>query len=399
MKAKYGLPQEVKYCTKCVNSNQKVTMSVATQDSKDGKKPTVDFDENNVCYPCRFHEEMDKKINWSERETELKQLLNKYRSSDGSYDCIVPGSGGKDSVYQSLILKEKYGMNPLTVTWSPHIYTDVGKRNHERWLSNGGLDNFLFTPSGDTLRKLTKLAYTNLLHPFQPFVLGQRNYVVHMAKLLGIKLVFFGENPAQYGGYVGEGDSPIADEKYFTEDNIDGMLISGETLNDLSDKHSISRNDLKYFLPHTRSNFRELNLDIHWLGYYLKFHPQTNYYYAKEKIGFELNDQRTEGSYSRYNSLDDKLDGMHYWTGFIKFGIGRATHEASQEVRNGDITRDEAVALVRRFDGEFPKRYFNDILEFIDISEKEFFDVADSFRSPHLWDYIDGEWSLKYQVK
>ena len=180
--ALYGLPNKVIFCKKCVMSNQKVTPSIITRDSKYSKKNTLFFDETGICEPCRLHEQFNNKINWEERELQLKILLDKYRSTDGSYDCIIPGSGGKDSVYQSLILKEKYGMHPLTVTWSPHIYTDVGKKNFESWISKGGCDNFLFTPSGETQRRLTRLAYINLLHPFQPFIFGQRNFVIHMAK-------------------------------------------------------------------------------------------------------------------------------------------------------------------------------------------------------------------------
>ena len=220
-----------------------------------------------------------------------------------------------------------------------------------------------------------------------------------MAKLLGIKLVFFGENPAQYGGVEGEELSPIADSRYFTDDHQNSMLVSGLTLQQLEADHGITRNDLKYYLPLTSPEFESLNLDIRWLGHYIKFHPQYNFYYAQEKTAFQPNDQRTEGTYSRYNSIDDKLDCLHYWTGFIKFGMGRTSHEASQEVRNGDLTREEAVSLVHKYDGELPLRYLPEILEYLDMTKEEFLSIVDSFRSPHLWERSDdGSWVLKHQV-
>ena len=117
----YGLPEKVFFCKKCVMSNQKVLPSVVTRDSKSSNKNTLYFDELGVCEPCRLHEQFNNFINWDDREKALCSLLEKYRSLDGSYDCIVPGSGGKDSIFQSLILKEKFGMNPLTVTWAPHM--------------------------------------------------------------------------------------------------------------------------------------------------------------------------------------------------------------------------------------------------------------------------------------
>ena len=396
----YGLPKTVKFCKKCVISNQKVTPSIVTKDSKDSMKNTLYFDESGICEPCRMHEEFENKIDWKERESKLKKLLDKYRSDDGSYDCIVPGSGGKDSIFQSIILKEKYGMHPLTVTWAPHMYTDVGRRNFESWIHKGGFDNFLFTPSGDVQRKLTRLAYINMLHPFQPFIFGQRNFVIHMAKKLGLKLIFFGENPAQYGGFKGEKDNPVMNKSYFTYDDSTEILISGLTLKELREKYNITKDNLKYHLPHTNKEFEELNLDIHFLGHYLQFHPQRNYYFAKEKVGFIPNNQRTDGTYSRYNSIDDKLDGFHYWTGYIKFGVGRTTHEASQEVRNGDLTREEAVALVHKYDGELPKTFFKDVLEYLDLDEKEFLEIADSFRPKHLWlRNISGKYELRHQLK
>ena len=112
------------------------------------------------------------RINWKTREDELLELCNKYRKKDGSYDCIVPGSGGKDSFFAAHILKYKYKMNPLTVTWAPHIYTEWGWKNFQSWIS-AGFDNYLFTPSTLTHRLLTRLALENLFHPFQPFMIGQ----------------------------------------------------------------------------------------------------------------------------------------------------------------------------------------------------------------------------------
>jgi len=135
------------------------------------------------------------------------------------------------------------------------------------------------------------------------------------------------------------------------------------------------------------------------LGYYLKWDPQEAYYYSSEHNGFSANTERTEGTYSKYSSIDDKIDNFHYYTTLIKFGIGRATYDAAQEIRNGKITRDEGVALVRKFDQEFPKKYFHEFLEYIEISENEFQETVDKFRSPHIWGKDQkGEWKLKHNV-
>ena len=187
--ARYGLPDQVEFCSRCVMSNQKVTPSVVQNDSREGEKHTLIF-KDGVCSACRVHDLKESRVDWGQREEELLRLLDKYRSKDGSYDCIVPGSGGKDSIFQSHILKTKYGMNPLTVTWSPHLYTDIGRQNFDNWIHKGGFDNFLFTPDGEKHALLTRLAYENLLHPFQPFIFGQRNFVMHMARKFNIQLIF-----------------------------------------------------------------------------------------------------------------------------------------------------------------------------------------------------------------
>ena len=164
------------------------------------KKKLLNLINDGVCYACRFNEMKDDgTIDWQEREKQLWELCDKYRKNDGSYDCIVGGSGGKDSAFQSHILKYKFKMNPLTVTWAPHLYTDIGWRNFQNWVHVGGFDNYLFTPNGKLHRELTRQATLNLLHPFQPFILGQKTFVAKMAVKFNIPLIFYGEVPAEYG--------------------------------------------------------------------------------------------------------------------------------------------------------------------------------------------------------
>ncbi len=151
-----------------------------------------------VCDACRVAEQKHNTIDWAERERQLSELCDRYRRNDGHYDCLVPGSGGKDSFYASHVLKHKYGMHPLTVTWAPHIYTEWGWKNFQAWI-HAGFDNFLHTPNGRTHRLLTRLAVENLFHPFQAFMLGQKSLAPKMALLHNIPLVFYGENEAEYG--------------------------------------------------------------------------------------------------------------------------------------------------------------------------------------------------------
>ncbi len=137
---------------------------------------------------------------------------------------------------------------------------------------------------------------------------------------------------------------------------------------------------------------------MHYLGYYLKWDPQECYYYAVEHTGFEANVERTEGTYSKYSSIDDRIDPFHYFTTLIKFGLGRASYDAAQEIRNGKITREEGCSLVKKFDQEFPAKYFGEFLDYISMTEAEFWETVDRFRSPHLWEQVGGAWKLRHVV-
>jgi len=403
--AKYGLPEEVKFCKKCVISNQRPSSTNEYMHTKDTKHETITFDDEGVCYACRANEAKDNNIDWKDREEQLIQLLDEYRSKDGSYDILVPGSGGKDSSFQSHILKYKYEMHPLTVTWSPHIYTDIGWKNFRNWMYVGGFDNYLFTPNPKVHSLLTRLAVENLLHPFQPFILGQKTFAPKMAVKFNIPLVMYGEMPGEYGAKV-----TITERKFTTKNSggysidyigkkdLSELYLGGVRVDELLEKYKLTWGDIEPYLPSDPKILEEKDIEFHYLGYYLKWTPQECYYYAVENTGFEANPERTEGTYSKYNSLDDRIDGFHYYTTYIKFGLGRASYDASQEIRNHHLTREDGVALVRRFDGEFPKRYFKEILRYMDISEERFWELIDEFRSPHLWEKVNGEWKLKHQV-
>ena len=397
---KYGLPERVVFCKRCVVSNQRPASAVEFEHSRDSKKATIHLDDDGVCAACRYAERKDREVDWEERERSLIALCYKYRSRNGSYDCLVPGSGGKDSVYAALTLKTRYNMHPLTVTWAPHLYTDVGWRNHQAWLHKGGFDNFLFTPDGQTHRMLTRLAFRNLLHPFQPIILGQKIFAPKMALQIGLPLVFYGENEAEYGNPVRENDSPTRNLGYFAQHASANtrQFFGGVPLEELP-AHSIRPGQLEPYLPADADDLEAANVEVHYLGYYLRWTPQENYYFAAEAIGFEANEERTEGTYSKYNSIDDKTDPYHYWTTLMKFGIGRATYDASQEIRNRHITREEGVALVHRYDQKFPRKYFAEFLDYLDMDEAEFPEIADGFRSPHLWTLVDGQWVLRHRVR
>lgn len=414
LEVKYGLPQEVKFCKKCVISNQRPNSTIEYAHTRESKKETINFDDQGICDACHVSEQKIKSIDWEEREKELKDLCDRYRRHDGWYDCIVPGSGGKDSFFQAHVLKYKYGMHPLTITWSPHIYTEWGWKNFQSWI-HAGFDNFLCTPNGKVHRLLTRLAVENLFHPFQPFIFGQKSLAPKLSILYKIPLIFYGENEAEYGNPIADSQSAVRDWSYFSADDKKKIYLGGTSIADLQQYFGIDQNDLQSYYPANPEELSRLKVEVHYLGYYLRWHPQECYYYAVEHGGFQASPERTPGTYSKYNSIDDRIDDFHYYTTYIKFGIGRATYDSAQEIRNEEISREEGVALVKKFDGEFPERFSEEIFKYISIPEKDypiaskmfkqpeidkdyFMSLADQFRSPHIWESKNGVWKLRHTV-
>lgn len=398
LEVKYGLPEHVEFCKKCVMSNQRPASTQEFKHTKDSKKVTLSIDKEGVCDACRASEQKES-IDWKTREEELLRVLDKYRRNDGHYDCVVPGSGGKDSAYQAHVLKYKYGMHPLTITWPPILYTDYGYQNWKNWIDVGGFDNLSFNRNGKVMKLLTRLSIENLLHPFQTFILGQKNLAPKIAAAYGIPLIFYGENEAEYGNPIADNTTSLRDKSYFSFSDLDEVHLGGVSIKELKEKHGLTANDLMSFLPIEKAELQNKAIEVHYLGYYLRWTPQEVYYYAADHTGFKARPFRTQGTYSKYNSIDDKIDDLHYYTTYMKFGIGRATYDASQEIRNKHITREEGVALVKKFDGEFPDRYFSEIMEYIEMKPERFMELCDQFKSPHLWKKDDsGKWQLRHTV-
>ena len=370
---KYKLPTEVSYCKLCTMSNQ---------------RPRIQFDNEGICSACNFANFKRNKINWERREKELIDLCDKHRKKY-DYDVIVPCSGGKDGGFVAHQLKYKYGMNPLTVTWSPLIPTEIGRNNLDNFI-NSGFDNILGKPNGEINKKLTHLATKYLGDPFQPFIYGQTNFPLQIAVKYGINLIFYGENgEVEYGGDMKNAFSPTRQI-----DDHDKHYFSGLGPHYWT-KHGISEQDLIPYSPPKFKDIKKNKTEIHFFGYYKFWDPQENFYYCVDNTGFKPNSERSEGTYSKYASLDDKIDGFHYYLSYIKFGIGRTTSDASHEIRDGKITREEGIALVNKYDGEFPEKHYQEFLDYFNMTDEEFNQIIDCWRSDHLWEKTSNGWKLK----
>ena len=358
----YGLPEKVIFCKKCVMSNQRPSSVIEFKNKGEAKKG-IYIDNNKICDACKYNE-IKKKDRLERKRKKLFELLKRYRKNNGEYDCVVPSSGGKDS-FTAHTLKYKYGMNPLAVTWAPSMWTDVGLQNFNNLSRVGGIDSYLCTPNGNLHRFLTKEAFKNLGHPFGPFIHGQKVVGPKIASLMNIKLVVYGENQAEYGNDIKDNQSYTMNSDFFSIDDnskIEDLNIAGSSIKELIKKIKYRLEEFASYIALRESVLKAIDISMIYLGFYERWDPQECFYYSVEKTGFRPANERSEGTYSKYTEIDDKMVPFHFYTLFIKFGIGRATYDACQEIRNQKINRDEAIKLVLKFDQEFPKDILKNFL-------------------------------------
>lgn len=383
------IDKNIIFCKNCVVSNQ---------------RPRTKFIDG-VCSACIWSHEKDFKIDWEIREKELLELLNKHKKNDGNFDVVVPGSGGKDSFFVAHQLKYKYGMNPLCCTWAPFEWSDIGWKNFRNW-TNSGFINITCHQNGKIHKKLSKLALELVGDAWQPFTYGQKSWAFHVAQKFNIKLIFYGENgEVEYGGsekykHVPKEGPDDWEYEYFKGAAVDKIYQRGIEKN-IFDENEIRDPSIKFYKSPDPQLIHESGIEMHWYSYYKKWTPQENYYYAAKYGGFKNNNfGRSEGTYTKHVSLDDMLDGFHWYLSYMKFGMGRCSRDAQTDIRRNHITRNEGIKLVNKFDGEFPSKYFSWFLDYIDISEEFFWEVMNYYRSiSNVWYFKNKTWKLKKDAK
>ena len=292
-------------------------------------------------------------------------------------------------------------MHPLTATWAPFIYTEIGWQNYYNMIQTG-FDGLTGWPNGIMHRKLARVAFELKGDPWEPFAYGQKSYAFQIAAKFKIPLVFYGESgEVEYGGSFKNVEKPYEspddwDELYFKGVGLDTLLLEGQKMGIFS-QQELADNRLELYRAPDKKDVKKLGLQMHWWSYYKLWVPQENFYYASKNTGFETAG-RTQGTYSKAFSIDDHLDPFHWYLAYIKFGYGRATREVCSDIRCGHITREEGVALAQRYDHEFPEKSFPDFLEYLGITKKHFWEIIDKYRLPHIWKKQNGKWKRRVIV-
>ena len=356
----------MKYCKKCLFPDT---------------KPELEFDENGICDACKSAEEKEK-IDWNSRKKELEKILDKYKSKDGSnYDCIIPVSGGKDSHYQTHIIKNEFGLNPLIVNFHPGDFTELGRKNIEN-LKNLDVDCIEFTANPGIYNKLAKFGFTELGDAEWPEHIGIFTVPVQVAVNYKIPLIVWGENPQmEYGGPASVRSSQYLDREW--NEKHGGYFLDKFRPEDMV-KYGIKLKDLKPYLYPPDEEIRKVGVAGIFLGYYLKWDAKKQVEIVK-KLGFNVNDEPNEGTYTNYENLDTKYVALHDYFKFLKFGFGRATDHASIDIRNKRLTREEGLKLVKKYEGKIPTKNLDDFFADLKLSKEEFLEVCDKFTNKNLF--------------
>lgn len=369
--------RKVVYCKKCIMPNS---------------RPRIVFDEEGVCNACKNAVEKEN-IDWVARKREFTDLIEQYKSKDGSWDCIVPWSGGKDSSSIAYKLKYEFGMNPLLVTFSPMIPNEVGNHNREELLLKG-FDNIFFRPDQKVHRKLAKRFFIERGHPKVAWDAGVSVIPIQVAVKYKIPLVFYAEHgDSEYGGKVLKEESRKIRE--FTE--IIEHLIGDDPRN--WEDEDITVNALNPYIYPAIAKVKEVGIKALYFSYFFKWSMLENYNYIKDKYDFKTCPKgRTDGTFTNFDSLDDKMDNVYYYFQFIKFGFGRAVRDACRMIQNNQMTRQKALELAKRYDSEFPYEHFGDVLQYLDMTKDEFTEIVDKHRNPEIWRKEGEEWALRYSL-
>jgi N-acetyl sugar amidotransferase len=367
----------VRYCSRCVMPDT---------------RPRIVFDPEGICNACRNAEEKDR-IDWAARRAEFEELVAPYRSTDGSWDCVVPWSGGKDSSSIAYRLKFEHGMNPLLITFAPLVPNEIGERNREA-LIRQGFDHIYFRPNQRVHRHLSRRFFIERGNPKVAWDAGVNVIPVTIAAKLGISLVFYAEHgESEYGGRV------LREESRRVRDLTEVIehQIGDDPRNWLDDV--VGETDLNPYVYPDPGELQTAGMKAMYFSYFFRWSMLENYRYIRDKYEFATHPAgRTTGTFTDFDSLDDKSDDLYYYMQYVKFGFGRAIRDACRMIQNGQMTRVEALERARAYDGEFPGEHLAAMLEYLDMSEGELRETIDLHRNPELWQRDGSEWQLVYPL-
>jgi N-acetyl sugar amidotransferase len=354
------------YCRNCITPNT---------------RPAISFNENGICSAC-INSKIKSKIDWKKRKFEFIKVLKKHKklNINSDYDCIVPVSGGKDSIYQVYLLKKIYKMRPLAITWKTPGRTFQGEKNLNA-LKSIGVDHIDFSINTRIINLIRKKSFIKFGDSSYLDHLCIYNLIPNLAVKFKVPLVVWGENPHfEYGGSKKNSSERIQNLEMMQKHDILKNFSSEKWIGGI-----ISKKDVAAFSTPNQKKLKFLGYEPIYLGYYFSWDIKKNFFIAK-KAGFKAREAGPiMGLYSE-SDIDCVNIVIHHYFKWLKFGFNRVTDNASNEIRKGRLSRKEAVKLAKKFDGVKPPReYISHFCKQINITEDFFWKIANRFRNKKIW--------------
>lgn len=372
--------QKVFWCSHCLNMST---------------RPRIAFDEKGRCNACVWSEEK-KTLDWGARQQELIALLDKFRSKNGGFDCIVPCSGGKDGSYVAYMLKHTYGMNPLAITIRPALSLTLGDENLKNFIQSG-YDHVHVSPNPKVMQVLNKYGFIEKGFPYYGWLIAIHTAVIRTAFNFNVPLLFYGEDgEVEYGGSMENKNRATYDIEYmkriYLEGGYEKVLAKAVSDGILEEK------DCYFFKFPLEEEVKQKELTFtHW-SYYENWDPYRNYLIAKDHCGLQEKEDTNSGTFTNFAQNDQALYALHAYLMYLKFGFGRATQDAGIEIRRGAMTREQAVNLVNIYDNQYPEQFVPLYLDYYQMTQQEFDAVLDKWTNKNLFEKINGRWMPKFKV-
>ncbi len=362
----------MKYCKNCILPDT---------------RPNLTIGEPGICNACEAHQ-TKRAIDWQHRELAFQDVVKNAKSRSRGYDCLIPVSGGKDSTWQVIKCLE-YGLNPLAVTWKTPARTELGRKNLENLVSLG-VDHIDYQVNPQVEKKFLYQSFDKYGSTAIPMHMALFNIPLQIAVKFDIPLVVWGENSAfEYGGNEDERQGFKLDRDWLKKYGV----THGTTAEDwIGDK--LSRKEMTpYFGPDPKELDRKGVLAV-FLGYYFPWDVETSLEVARSH-GFQVREEGPKTGYYNYADIDDDFISIHHWLKWYKFGFTRLYDNLSLEIRNGRMSREEAIAIVSERGDETPEDDIAKFCQFVGITREHFFQIAEKFRNLDIWVKKEGKWQIE----
>lgn len=366
----------MQYCRRCVYPEVAVN---------------VIFDDEGVCSACRVAEEFSRLTPefWRQREARFREIVAWVRERQrGEYHCIIPVSGGKDSYWQTHLVKNVYGLNPLLVTYHGNNYLPEGQRNLDRMREVFDVDHVVYGPGIETLRKLNRLCFRKMGDMNWHAHCGIKTVPMRLACKLDIPLVVWGETTWSIAGMFSPDDYVEYNKRTVMEHDLRGY----DWRDMIEETQGLTEHDLRWARMPTDADLERVGVRGIYIGNFFDWDPNQHARQMHELYGFEFARQPFDRTYRTMSNLDDiHENGVHDYMKFVKFGYGRASDHAAKDIRQGYMSRDEGIEMVRKYDHVVPSDLAR-WLEYTGLTRSEFDQVADSFRDERVWRKENGRW-------